>query len=436
MTMATSQTGDRSPWDIITGDAERDRRNVVVLLSLVEELYSQRELEDVTRAALDGAIEVTGAQRAILLLPNENGELAPHMARDARGTDLPLNIRYSRSVVEKVWTTGKADLTVDAEDQSAASLGQSILDLRLLSIMGTPLPVEDRNLGVLYVDSTVQVKEFTKADRTVFRVLGGLVALALESGRLRAEEVEQARLKREMAVARDIQQRLFPADIPSPDGFDLAAIGKPCDETSGDYYDVIPIMDDNLAMIVGDVSGHGLGPALYMVSTRALLHSLLHTHPGPRQVIESLNAFLERDMPENSFMSLFLGVLDPAGRSLTYVSAGHNPPLLVRRDGSVHELGRTGPVLGILDSATYHVSEPLAFENGDVLMLYTDGIFEAKGDEDDMYGEERLRASLQRHAANGSDARQILESVLNDLFAFCGDHPLDDDVTALVLRVV
>jgi sigma-B regulation protein RsbU (phosphoserine phosphatase) len=350
--------------------------------------------------------------------------------------DLPLYLKYSGTVVSMVWRSAEPSLTMDTADQHQASLSDSILALRLLSVMAVPLLVKDRTMGVLYVDSTAKVKEFTQSDFSVFRALGGLTALAVENARLLAEKAEQERLKRELLAAKQIQQRLLPLVLPQPDGFDVAGRGRPCDETSGDYYDVIPYGADRYALVVGDVSGHGLGPALIMASTRALVHASLLADPGLIGVVESVNGFLERDTPDNSFMSFFLGSLEPEARTLRYVSAGHNPPLLLRADGELLELTKTGPVLGILQGAPYQLSPPLRLEPGDVLMLYTDGIFEAQDASGQMYGEERLRESLRARHRAASSSQEILEGVLEDLSRFVGDHPLDDDITCLVVRAV
>ncbi len=228
---------------------------------------------------------------------------------------------------------------------------------------------------------------------------------------------------------------LFPTDIVNPDGYQIAAVGRPCEEVSGDYYDVIPMTNGRIALVVGDVSGHGLGPSIFMAQTRALIHSLLATHPGPAQVMESLNAFLERDMPVQSFMTLFLAVLDPAARRLEYVSAGHNPPLVVRNGGVVEELKANGPLLGVVAPGNYAVADPVVLEDGDVVLLYTDGIFEAHNPANEIYGEDRLRDSLVKHVGNGSDADDVLNGVLADLLTFCEGRPNDDDVTSLVVRV-
>jgi sigma-B regulation protein RsbU (phosphoserine phosphatase) len=425
----------KARWDFLTGDPARDRRNVGILLDSVEELYGPHGLDELIRSAVDRAIEVTGAERGIVLLESPTGDIEARVARDSEGNDLDPGLKYSRTVVSKVWKSGESSLTMDTADQHQ-SLSDSILALRLLSVMAVPLLVKGGMVGVLYVDSTAKVKEFTQSDFSVFRALGGLTALAVENARLLAEKAEQERLKRELLAAKQIQQGLLPSQLPRPDGFDLAGRGQPCDETSGDYYDVIPYGESRYALVVGDVSGHGLGPALLMASTRALVHASLHRADDLVEVVEGVNLFLERDTPDNAFMSFFLGSLHPPTRELRYVSAGHNPPLLLRADGEVSELTRTGPVLGILAEAPYTLSDPIALQAGDVLMLYTDGIFEAQDEAGEMYGEERLRASLIERARGGAAAGEILDGVLGDLAAFVGDQPLDDDVTCLVIRSV
>lgn len=429
-------------WDILTGDVDHDRRNVAILFESVADLYGPQSVQDVMMRAVDRAIEVTGAERGILFLEqirddDEPTDIAPVVVRAAGGQALDTDQRFSATVVNKVWKSQEASLTVDTADEQPTSLSASIMALRLLSVMAVPLPVKGRSVGVLYVDSTAKVKEFTQSDFSVFQALGGLIAMAVENARLMAQKEAQERIKRELAVAQRIQRQLFPSELPSPEGFELAAIGRACEATSGDYYDVVDVAGDRLALVMGDVSGHGLGPALLMASTRAHLRSFLFVDPTPDRVLEYVNRVLKVDSPDNAFMSLFLGLLSPADRTITYVSAGHNPPLHISVSGVITELGRTGPVLGIVEPATFGVADPVHVGPGEVVLLYTDGLFEAvrgKRGAREMYGEERLHASLTRHARDCESAQAILDGVVGDLDAFVGDTPLDDDVTALVVR--
>lgn len=423
-----------NPWDIFTGNADHDRRNMAALLESVTQLYGPDGLDELPQHAVDRAIRVTTAERGILFVDDGAGP-SPTVARDRDGNDLPLDVRFSTSAVERVWSSGEAFLTVDAADAKAAVIGQSILDLRLLSIMATPLTVAGRSIGILYVDSTVSAKEFTQAEFMIFNALGGIIGLAIENRRFLKERLEKERMERQLSLAHDVQRRLLPDDVRAPAGYQLAGAGRPCEDLSGDYYDVIHLADGRVALVVGDVSGHGIGPALYMASTRALIHALLGEGSDVLKVVETLNRFLARDMPDSAFMSLFLGVLDPERRLLTYGSAGHNPPLLVRASGGMEQLRCTGPVLSVFEDAPYRLSGEIPLGSGDALVLYTDGIYEAHDEKGEMYGEERFHASLEGHVRADKDADAVVAGVIDDLSGFCAGHPLDDDITCLVLRV-
>ena len=443
--------------EFLTGDRAKDQRNVELILGAVEELYGRGSVDDIVRSAVDRAIRVTGAQRGILLLGTQGGPLSVRLARNNAREDLEPTLKYSTSISKKVWTTGQPHLSVDTL-LGATDFKKSITDLKLLSILAAPLSVKDRLIGVLYVDSTKLAKEFTDGDRAVFESLAGLVAVALEQARLAAEEAERKRLETEMAItqaqlaveeaeksrleaemeiAQRVQLSLMPKDLAPPPGFDLAAEGRSCVEMSGDYYDVIPLSDGSLALVVGDVSGHGLSAALFSISVRAVLRTVLRTAGDVVAALGDLNALLCRDMRSDEYMTLFVGILDPENATIRWVSAGHNWPIIVRASspaGPVDELATTGPALGVLPGHRYRVSAPVRLDPGDTLVLYTDGLHEAHDAARDLYGEERFQASVRVHAARTPLAGPVLSGILEDLDRFLNGRPMDDDVTCMVLR--
>jgi sigma-B regulation protein RsbU (phosphoserine phosphatase) len=446
-----------SPESFLTGDPARDQRNVDVLLGAVKELCGRTDLDAIIRRTVDGAIEVTGAQRGVLFLADASGALAVRLARHRDRKDLAPDLRYSRGVVGKVWTTGRPYLTTDFDGpQAAADLGQSVLDLRLLSILAVPLVARDRAIGVLYVDSTATAKEFTQGEQSVFAALAGIASVALERARLAseeaerkrleisvdlerarraAEEAERRRLQQAVDAARNVQQSLAPGDLAVPSGFEVANYARPLEETSGDYHDLVRLDDGAVALVVGDVSYHGFGSALHMVAARAVLRTRLRRTSDLAPALAALNAFLCADMAADQFMSLFAAVVDPATRQVRWASAGHNPPFLWRPSRSAcEELGPTGPVLGVVTGATYRVGGPETLAPGDALFLFTDGLFEAQDEAGSPWGEEALRASVERHAAAVPGAADLLERVLADRDAFVGAASPRDDVTVVVLR--
>ncbi len=423
-----------SMWDVLTGNQEHDRRNVRALLESVRELYGRQAPAELQRRVVDRAISVTGAERGMLFLVGEDEQLRAAVARKG-GADVPLDMPHSGTVVNKVWSSGKSFHTVDTAEASQSSLSASIVALKLLSVMAVPLPVKGKVAGVLYVDSTARSREFTDADMTVFEVLGGMVAVAVENARLLGEEEKKQRYEEELRIAQLIQTQLFPRKLPQGPDFQIAAVGRPCEETSGDYYDVLQLKNGNVALVVGDVSGHGVGPALLTSSTRALLHSYVHMGMDLVQVVENLNQFFVRDAPDDKFMTFFVGMFDPRSRQLRFVSAGHNPPLIwVAARDEVVSLKPSGPALGFLDEAVYALQMTDPLEPGDVVLAYTDGLTEARNQAGDYWGDDAMMRVFVEQAKGGGTADDILTGVLRTVDQYVGDQPWEDDVTGWVLR--
>ena len=429
---------DSQASDILTGQLPRDRRYLDLLMAAARELYTAVDPEERMRRAVDHAVELTSAGRGILF-QQQGEDLVPRVARDVDGRDLPLDVPCTRRAIQTAWATG--DLyrrSLDTHDE-VFDPDSSLVRLELYSVMAARLDYEGRPLGVLYVDAKMARdpgSEFSEQEERVFRTIAGLVGAALENSRLEQESAHKARIEGALEFAGEMQAALLPQDISAPPGFDMASAWRPCATLSCDYYDVIPRPDGCVALGIGDVTGHSVRHVHHMFTTRALVRSRARDLVEPDALLSYVNTFLRRDMRAGGvFMSLFLGALDPKERTLTYASAGHNAPLLLRADGNLEELHATGPALGIVEDTSYALSEPRPLATGDVLVLYTDGIFEQKNEEGRLYGEERLRESLARCAAGAASAQEITDGLLADLDAFRGAEPQYDDVTALVVRV-
>jgi sigma-B regulation protein RsbU (phosphoserine phosphatase) len=426
------------PPDILTGQLSRDQRYLHLLMAAARELYTAIDAEGRMRLALDHAIDLTSADRGILF-QSKRGSLVPSVARDARGRDLPLDVPHTRTAVREAWSTGELyRRTSDGADEPDAS--SSVQALQLQSVMAVRLDYEGHPLGVLYVDAHLARDpgaEFTEQEGRVLQTLAGLVAAALENTRLERESAHKARIEGALQFAGEMQAALLPHEFPTPPGFDMACAWRPCAALSCDYYDVVPRPDGCVVLGIGDVTGHSVRHVHHMFTTRALVRSRAADLVGPATLLSYLNTFLRADMRAAGgvFMSLFLAVLDPQDRTLTYASAGHNPPLLHHADGRLEELDATGPALGIVAHTPYTLSDPHPLAAGDALVLYTDGIFEQMDEGRQLYGEERFRESLARRAPGAASAQAIVDGLLEDLDAFRGAKPQSDDVTALVVLV-
>jgi sigma-B regulation protein RsbU (phosphoserine phosphatase) len=234
-----------------------------------------------------------------------------------------------------------------------------------------------------------------------------------------------------MQLARLIQRKLYPTRAPALKSFDLAGAVFPADATCGDYLDYIPMGSGRLGIAVGDVSGHGFGPALLMAETRAYLRSLAKSTRDLRKILQRLNQFLHRDTELERFVTLMLVVIDPRRRSLTYSSAGHVPGFVLDGSGVPRRvLESTSVPLGIFRDAPVDVSPEIPLEDGDLFVLLTDGVMEAENERGEFFEQDRaldLVAELR-----GQPSRRIVTGLYKAVESFRSPGPRGDDVTAVV----
>ena len=422
--------------ELLTGDAAADRKRVAILLETIAAVNSSVKVEDVIRNVVDRSIQVTGAERAIIMLLDEENVLRIALARDHEGRDLGKNVQYSQSVTMRVQREGKGICLIDTANTGDISLGQSILDLKLLTVMCVPLRVKDRLTGLLYVDSKASSKEFSDKDLTLFKALAGQVAQAIDNARLLQHYVEKQRMQEELHVAQQIQQQLLPRGGMQVAGLDIAGLSVPCEETSGDYFDYIRRPDQRLGLVIGDVSGHGLGAALLMSTARALLHAFAATPEAtPAELVTRLNRFLSEDVETGKFMTLFYGEIALRERTLTYVRAGHNEPVIYRREtDTFEELADGGVALAVIEDFEFASTGPLPLGKGDVVVLYTDGIVEAMSPSREPFGIERMKTILRRQ--RDLPAKEVVAKIRQAVRDHTGTDVREDDLTLVVAKVV
>ncbi|GAA5261970.1 phosphoserine phosphatase RsbU/P [Methanocalculus sp. MC3] len=245
---------------------------------------------------------------------------------------------------------------------------------------------------------------------------------------------ERERLSRELEIARSIQESFLPDRAPIIRGFDLAAKSIPALFVGGDFYDFIPIGDGRFGLVIADVSGKGVSAALFMALSRTLVRASTADEPSPAVAITQANRLICEDSKTSMFVTLFYAILDANKKTLTYVNAGHNPPVFLRGDDhSITLLKAEGIALGVIEDIELETVEILLHEN-DLLVLYTDGVTEAENKDDELYGEERLEAVLG--GIQGETAAGIIASIIEDISAFAGDNPQSDDITLLVMKTL
>ncbi len=300
--------------------------------------------------------------------------------------------------------------------------------------VAVPLLVKEKLVGMLHLGNKKSGDYFNPEDLDFFATLTASLAVAVENARLYKEELEKREMERELDVARQIQERLVAScRLPKIPGLDLATTYQPSKQVSGDLFSVIPTKGNQLALAVGDVSGKGIPASLLMATVQATLSALVEQKLAPMEIMQRLNRLVHENSQPEHFVTFFFGLYDLSTRQLTYVNAGHNPPLYFPANGSPKELSEGGLLLGMFPENHYEtgqlVLQPLA-----PLVFYTDGVTEAENHAEEQFGVSRL-AELIREQSH-LPAELLGERILASVRQFCDGRELGDDLTLVILKAV
>jgi phosphoserine phosphatase RsbU/P len=303
-----------------------------------------------------------------------------------------------------------------------------------------PLNANDRLLGIISLGPKLSEEPYSTTDIRLLHAVASQTALALENARLteriRREIAERARMNRELEIAREVQERLFPQHLPAVPALDYAGYCRPQQEVGGDYYDFIRLGECSLAVAVGDVSGKGIAASLMMATLQASLRTqALKPSGGPAEIVGLINRLIYDASAPSRYATFFYGQYDPATRRLQYVNAGHNAPVICRPSRAGDEilrLSKGGTVLGLFPDATF-VEGCVELNPGDTLVAFTDGISEAMNPDQEQWEEERLIASIGE--SQGLFASEAIKYILRRVDAFTAGAKQYDDLTLVVMRV-
>ncbi len=342
--------------------------------------------------------------------------------------------REGRIIYEQVLTEGKAVSIYEfGEDAEYHIEG---LEVEVGCYVCIPLTSKNRTLGVVnLVHAGMQGAGNSELDREILMTICGLAATSIENALLYQDSLEKERYKQSLAIARSIQKGLYPAQPPDLPWLDIAFRSESCDETGGDYFDFIIDQEDELTLVVGDVSGHGIGAALHMASARAGLRATIAQGATLAAMFQGLNTQMEADTDIDQFMTLFATTLNRGKKRISYVNGGHDAPILYRKEsGTFEELVSTGMPLGLFSPKHYDTGEVAGLDSGDVLIVMTDGVWEVKGRglQGQMLGRARLKEIFLSHVEG--TAEEIAEGILADVNDYTGGRPARDDVTLVVIR--
>jgi serine phosphatase RsbU (regulator of sigma subunit)/pSer/pThr/pTyr-binding forkhead associated (FHA) protein len=395
------------------------------LLAAGAELDLQRPLPELFSIILDLSVRSVGATRGVVMIL-EDGQLVPRAA-------LGDSFRISGAVRDRVLQKQESLLVTDANQDAALRGSATIAQQRIRSLIAVPLQTKDQVIGLLYLDSPEIVRPFTQQDLTLLTVMANIAAIRIENARLAEVEEAERLLKKELEQAADIQRNLLPKQAPQVDGLELAGLSAACRSVGGDYFDYMPLSDGRIAVMCGDVAGKGMSAALLMSSLQARVQVLCEESRDMAELMTRINRSVAASCPGNRFITFFMCLYNPATGELDYSNAGHNPPYLLRGGGAVETLETGGPVLGVLKNFRYQSARTELFP-GDLLVMFSDGVTEARASSDEEYGEERLLGELG--ALRGVTAGEVVREVFQSVERFMGDEPAGDDITVVAARRV
>jgi serine phosphatase RsbU (regulator of sigma subunit) len=420
------------PQRTATATAAADQGDLLALISKVGvTLLASATLDETLRQVALLVFDAVPAERCLIMLrEEESGELRVRAAEMSDRRPEVGEVRVSRTIVEEVVNQGRSVLTSDAQhDPRFRSSTVTFQGIR--SVLAVPLGVGERIFGMIYADSPLATSRFSEDHLKVLTTLGSVAAIRVENTRLLEEHLEQERFERELQLAREIQQRFQPTAPPPVPGYELQGISFPSYQIGGDYYDFIPCADGRLVVALGDVSGKGTSAALLMSSLHAAVHAQVASCRPITETIGAVNRYLADNTPANRFVTLFYAELDHLTGSLSFINAGHNPPIIAHEGGTLEQLAAGGLPLGIMPDFDYKEGRT-QLRPGDVLVAYSDGVTETQNPKGEEFGTIRLQEVITQNTdRTASGIRDKIEAALS---AFAQGTPAVDDITLLIVK--
>ena len=395
--------------------------------------FDQAQLQS---AVLDAMLRVAEPDIALMVQPQERGPGMQCVLLRAH-SDAEHIYRYGARTPWEGLRERFADrrpAVIEDHRKAAPKKLEKVWEPSAGSSVVVPVITQDEVLRAVLIAGRFETHAFDSSEVRSLRGFANQVALALDHARLLRETVESERRKRELEIARELQLRLLPKGPPDAPGLDVAGYSDPASEVGGDYYDYLTLRNGNPAIVVGDVAGHGMPAGLLMAVAKSAIHTQSQSENPPAILMERLTKTLLHMSADNQFMTLVFVEIDLAAGRLVYSNAGHHYPLHYRaRTGAIEELESTGLPLGMLAEPPGPFVER-ALDPGDVLVLYSDGVVEAANQGDEMFGTARLGEVIL--AQLGRPAETVIEAIFAAVRAHTNGAPLDDDATAVVVRVL
>ncbi|MBU0983578.1 MAG: GAF domain-containing protein [candidate division Zixibacteria bacterium] len=337
-----------------------------------------------------------------------------------------LQVKFGQGLIGTVANTGEPvivpDVTADPRYINARSITRSEIVV--------PIKIDDRVIGVLNLESN-ELNAYNNRSLALMETFATQAAISLERARLHRDIIEGRKLEQQLSIAREIQQSFLPKKNPVLPGYDLDGRNFSSGQVGGDYYDFIPIVDGHVGIAIADVSGKGVPAALIMASFRASLIAEIRNNYSIRTIGTKVNSLMCESLDHGNFVTGVYGVLDTRNHILTFTNFGHNPPILLRKNGDVEFLREGGPVLGVTTLGIYE-ERALMIGPGEMMVWYTDGVSEVFDSDGHEFGADRLLAVIK--ANRQRSARDVADAIYAAVGAFASPDHVFDDLTMVVIK--
>ncbi len=422
---AISDTGE-----ILGEDNLRDFASRLQLINEVHRALSKSiELDDLLELILERVFEHLKPEEGAIFLKGSGDDYDLAARRTTAGGS---DYLYSRTLVQEVADKGLAAVVLDAQTDERFANAQSIMASGVRSLVAAPLLDPQGCLGIIVLNSRVQVRQFSEADMDLLISLASVATLRIRNVALAEEAAERREMARELELARRIQVGLLPEALPEIPGYELHGGNVPSRGVSGDFYEIVGRRDgEEFLTLVADISGKGMSASLLAATLAALSAGPIAAGLPPEEVFRRTSRLLHQRTPPERYATAILVALEPDSGDMRFVNAGHVPGLLVRRSGEVEKLEATGTPLGLLPTGDY-TAGTTRMEAGDLLVLYSDGINEAENSSAVQYGVDRLAEACRENSE--LTLPEVAAAIEEDLNRFAGDVPFADDRTTVLIR--
>lgn len=402
------------------------------ILEVTRSLSAPTDLHTLLEQVIDAARDVLRADRGtVFLYDSATDELHSTVATGAKEIRFPANAGIAGECAQSRAIVNVPDCYADPRfnqeiDRKTGYRTRCLLTVPLIGF-------DDSLVGVMQVLNKESGDSFDVADELLATALSSQCAVVLQRARLIEQFVVKQRMERDLALAREIQSGVLPSELPTIEGYDIAGWSESADETGGDIYDVITLPDGRVAILMGDATGHGIGPALSVTQVRAMLRMALRLDGKLDDIVTHVNNQLAEDLPSNRFVTAFIGVFNSDNHKVSFHAAGQGPLLHYKAaNGECIWLDATTFPLGIMPDMPLDTQPPLLLEPGDMLGLLSDGIYEYANHDSKQFGEEGMNQVMANHP--GASMNDLIKHIRQAVAAHAKGAPQMDDMTIVLLK--